>query len=107
MTCPILGVSLQCLRAFLVDARHDAGYQFDKPQRELQPDGFKPMPAVGRGVEEIRMRDVWGVYRVLYIARYPKAAFVLYAFQKKTLRTSARDIELARTRLREASKDRR
>jgi len=49
-----LGNSLPCLRDFREDARHDAGYQLDKVQRGQQPDDFKPMPTVGKGVEEIR-----------------------------------------------------
>jgi hypothetical protein len=50
-----LGDSLKCLRDFPDDARHDAGYQLDKVQRGDQPDDFKPMSAIGKGVEEIRV----------------------------------------------------
>ena len=46
-----LGDSLQCLREFPEDARHDAGYQLDKVQRGEQPDDFKPIAAIGKGVE--------------------------------------------------------
>ncbi len=101
-----LGDSLQCLRDFPVDARHDAGYQLDKVQRGLQPDDFKPMPAIGKGVEEIRIRDDSGIYRVIYTARLADATFVLHAFPKKTQRTSKRDIEIAKARFREMMKDR-
>lgn len=101
-----LGDSLQCLRDFPVDARHDAGYQLDKVQRGLQPDDFKPMPAIGKGVEEIRIRDDSGIYRVIYTARLADAIFVLHAFPKKTQRTSKRDIEIAKARFREMMKDR-
>ena len=52
-----LGDSLKCLRDFPEDARHDAGYQPDKVQRGDQPDDFKPMPAIGKSVEEIRVSD--------------------------------------------------
>src|ERR1039458_7507290 len=52
-----LGDSLKCLRDFPDDARHDAGYQLDKVQRGGQPDDFKPMPAIGKGMEEIRVSD--------------------------------------------------
>ena len=45
-----------------MDARHDAGYQLDKVQRGLQPDDFKPISAIGKGVEEIRLRDDSGIY---------------------------------------------
>jgi phage-related protein len=102
-----LGDSLQCLRDFPVDARQDAGYQLDKVQRGLQPDDFKPMPTIGRGVEEIRIRDDSGIYRVIYTARLAGAVLVLHAFEKKTQRTSQRDIEIAKARFREMMRDRR
>lgn len=102
-----LGDSLQRLRDFPADARHDAGYQLDKLQRGLQPDDFKPMPVIGKGVEEIRIRDDSGAYRVIYTARLPEAVIVLHAFRKKTQRTSKRDIEIAKGRLSELMKDRR
>ena len=102
-----LGDSLRCLRDFPVDARQDAGYQLDKVQRGLQPDDFKPMPTIGRGVEEIRIRDDSGIYRVIYTARLADAVLVLHAFEKKTQRTSQRDIEIAKARFREMMRDRR
>ena len=46
-----LGDSLKCLRDFPDGARHDAGYQLDKVQRRKQPDNFKPIPGIGRGME--------------------------------------------------------
>lgn len=94
-----LGDSLQCLREFPEDVRHDAGYQLEKLQRGEQPDDFKPMPSIGRGVEEIRIRDDSGAYRVIYLARRAEAVYVLHAFHKKTPATSQRDIETARKRL--------
>jgi phage-related protein len=97
----LLGDSLICLREFPEDARHDAGYQLDKVQRGEQPDDFKPMPSIGKGVEEIRVRDDTGVYRVVYTARLADAVYVLHAFQKKTQATAKRDIELANKRFTE------
>ena len=64
----------------------------------LQPDDLKPMPSIGKGVEEIRVRDDTGAYRVIYTARLADAVYVLHAFQKKTQATSKRDIELAKQR---------
>lgn len=93
-----LGDSLKRLRAFPDDARQDAGYQLDKVQRGEQPDDFKPMPSIGEGVEEIRVRDEAGVFRVIYTARSGAEVVVLHAFQKKTRETSKRDIALARVR---------
>lgn len=93
-----LGDSLKCLRDFPEDARQDAGYQLDKVQHGEQPDDFKPMPSIGKGVEEIRVRDDSGAYRVIYTARLADAVYVLHAFQKKTRATAKRDIDLARAR---------
>jgi len=63
------GDSLRCLRDFPGDAKHDVGYQPDKVQRGQQPDDLKPMPAIGKGVEEIRIWDDSGTYRVVYTPR--------------------------------------
>ena len=101
-----LGDSLKCLRDFPEDARHDTGYQLDLVQRGKQPDDFKPMPAIGRGVEEIRVRDEAGTYRVIYTARLADAVYVLHAFQKKTQATSKRDIDTARQRYAELMRGR-
>jgi phage-related protein len=93
-----LGDSLRSLREFPDDAKRDAGYQLDRVQHGLQPDDFKPMPTIGKGVEEIRVRDDTGAYRVIYTARLADAVYVLHAFQKKTQATSKRDIDLAKQR---------
>src|SRR6266540_2012245 len=55
-----------------------------KVQRGAQPDDFKPLAAVGKGVEEIRITDDSGAYRVIYVARRADAVYVLHAFHKKT-----------------------
>lgn len=93
-----LGDSLKCLREFPNDARQDVGYQLDRVQRGQQPNDFKPMPSIGQGVEEIRVRDETGIFRVIYTARLADAVYVLHAFQKKTQATSKRDIDTAKTR---------
>jgi phage-related protein len=81
--------------------RHDAGYQIDKIQRGEQPDDFKPMPAIGKGVEEIRVSDTSGAYRVIYLARRAEAVYVLHAFQKKTQATPKKDLAIAKVRFRQ------
>jgi phage-related protein len=93
-----LGDSLKCLRGFPKDARQDAGRQLDRVQRGNQPDDFKPMPSIGKGVEEIRVWDDAGTFRVIYTARLADAVYVLHAFQKKTHATSKRGIDTTRTR---------
>jgi len=99
-----LGNSLKCLREFPSDARQDAGRQIDRVQRGMQPDDFKPMPSIGKGVEEIRVWDESGTFRVIYTARRADAVYVLHAFQKKTQTTSKSDIELAKLRFAQLSR---
>lgn len=96
-----LGNSLEQLREFPQEAKQDAGYQMEKLQRGEQPDDFKPMPIIGKGVEELRIRDDTRAYRVIYTARRADAVYVLHAFQKKTRTTSKQDIELAAKRYRQ------
>ena len=58
------------------------------------------MSAVGPGVREIRVHT--GVeHRVCYVAAFAEGIYVLHVFQKKTRKTAARDLEIARTRYRE------
>ncbi len=100
-----MGASLKALREFPADARRDAGYQLESVQRGEAPDDFKPMPSVGKGVEELRIWDEAGTFRVTYTARLADAVWVLHAFQKKTQATAKRDIELAKARYAELMRD--
>ncbi|NBP03475.1 MAG: type II toxin-antitoxin system RelE/ParE family toxin [Proteobacteria bacterium] len=93
-----LGDSLNCLREFGVNAKQDAGFQLDKVQRGENPDDYKPMPSIGKGVEEIRVWDESGTYRIIYTARLADVIYVLHAFKKKTQATPKRDIDLAKAR---------
>jgi phage-related protein len=93
--------SLSDLMSFSDGAKRRAGFELDKVQRGEQPSDFKPMTSVGKGVEEIRLRDESGAYRVIYVARLADAVYVLHCFQKKTQQTAKRDIDLAAQRLKD------
>lgn len=80
----------------VVDA---AGYQLFRVQTGLDPDDWKPMPSIGPGVKEIRLRDATGAFRIIYIATRPQGVYVLHCFQKKSQKTNVHDIQLARERL--------
>lgn len=99
-----LGDSLERLRDFPESPRRRAGFQLDKLQRGLDPDDYKPMKTIGKGVEELRVRDARGAYRVIYLARLKDGVYVLHAFKKTTQRTSQVDIELAQARLAELNR---
>ena len=93
-----LGDSLRRLREFPPAAMHDLGYQLELVQNGAEPKDWKPMPSIGAGVRELRVR-AGGAFRLIYLATLPDAVHVLHAFQKKTRKTGALDVELARRRL--------
>jgi phage-related protein len=96
-----LGDSLDQLRGFPLAARRDAGFQLDKVEHGMEPDDWKPMTAIGSGVKEIRIRDVSGAYRVIYLAKLADAVYVLHCFQKKTQETSQQDMDIAKQRFKD------
>jgi phage-related protein len=94
-----LGSSRDDLRTFPAEVRRDFGEQLLRVQLGLAPVDFKPMPDVGSGVFEIRVH-VRGAWRLLYVAKFDDAIYVLHAFEKKTQRTPRSDLELASKRYR-------
>lgn len=96
-----LGNSLDALREFPSGARQTAGYQLDKIQHGNMPDDWKSMPSIGPGVQEIRIQEESGTFRVIYTAKLGDAVYVLHAFQKKTRRTAKHDIDLAKQRFKQ------
>ena len=59
------------------------------------------MNTVGQGVKEIRIRDAVGACRVMYVAKFVDAVYVLHCFQKKTEKTNKADLDLAAKRYRD------
>jgi phage-related protein len=100
------GSSLDDLKKFPASARRDAGFELSNVQSGLQPSDWKPMSTVGSGVGEIRIRDEAGIYRVIYVAKFEEAVYVLHAFEKKTRKTSKADIALARARYKALAEER-
>ena len=96
-----VGTSLDDLRDFPRSARRETGFQLDKVQNGEEADDWKPIPTVGSGVYEIRVRDESGAFRLMYVAKFPEAVYVLHTFQKKTRTTARRDLALARDRYQE------
>ena len=86
------------LRELPDDAKETAGHQLFKVQQGKEPDDWKPMPTVGAGVNEIRVRDESGIYRILYVAKFEEAIYVLHVFEKRSQKTSKGDIQLAKGR---------
>jgi phage-related protein len=99
------GSSRVDLDSFPESARSEAGYQLYLVQKGSDPDDWKPMSTVGPGVREIRIRDEAGAFRVIYVATFAEAVYVLHCFQKKTQQTRKQDIELAQRRYKELAKE--
>ena len=93
-TLDFVGGSLDDLTDFPLEARRAAGFDLWQVQRGLPPSDFKPMPAIGAGAFEIRVH-VLGEWRVIYVAKFESAVYVLHAFRKKTQKTRKEDIDLA------------
>ncbi len=93
-----VGTARDDLAAFPETARRSAGYELFMVQVGRDPADFKPMPSVGPGSHEIRIRDEAGAYRVIYVAKFKDAVYVLHAFQKKTRKTRQADMDLAAAR---------
>jgi len=100
------GNSLGCVRAFSDAARQATGFQLNRVQNGQQPFDWKSLESVGPGVTEIRIWAEKG-YRVIYLAKFAEAVYVLHAFEKKTQRTPKAELELARRRYRELIQERR
>ena len=99
------GSSLDDLRAFPLSARREAGHQLDQVQHGQEPDDWKPMAIIDKGVKEIRIRDAAGAFRIIYVAKLADVVYVLHCFQKKTEKASKTDLDLAAKRYRELQKE--
>ncbi len=95
-----LGSAREDLKRFPPDARARVGFELYRVQQGLEPRDWKPMTGVGRGVAELRVR-IGREFRVLYVAKFAEAIYVLHAFEKKSQKTTQRDLMIATERLRE------
>ena len=95
-----VGSSYNDLLAFPDESRRQAGFQLAKVQAGLDPDNWKPFDIVGAGTREIRINEQEGAFRVMYVAKFVEAVYVLHCFNKKTQATSRHDREIAEARYR-------
>jgi phage-related protein len=102
-----VGSAYDDLLEFPRDARKEAGFELRKVQAGLEPADWKPFDDVGAGARELRIRDASGAYRVLYVAKFEEAIYVLHCFQKKTQATNRQDKAIAAVRYRAVVKARR
>ncbi len=77
-----VGSAYDDLLAFPDESRKEAGFQWGKVQAGLEPTDWKPYDIVGVGTEEIRIKDPSGICRIMYVAKFEEAIYVLHCFQK-------------------------
>jgi len=95
-----IGSSYQNILDFPPEARKEAGHQLGKVQAGLEPDDWKPFGEAGAGIKEIRIWEKAGTYRVMYVAKFEEAIYVLHCFQKKTQATAKKDKDIVTARYR-------
>jgi phage-related protein len=95
-----VGSSYDDLMEFPREARRTAGFELGKVQAGLNPVDWKPFDLAGAGTREIRIRDIAGIYRVMCVAKFEEAIYVLHCFRKKTQATSKHDKDIAVARYR-------
>jgi len=61
----------------------------------------RPMPLIALGVDELRIKDRSGTYRVFYYTRLADSILIFHAFTKKTQKTPLTEMSLAQQRLKE------
>ena len=91
---------------FTVDARREAGHQLGLVQAGLDPDDWKPFDIVGAGTREIRINLNDGWFRVMYVAKFAEAIYVLHCFKKKSNATSKKDKDITAARYKAVIEDR-
>lgn len=101
-----VGSSYDDVLEFPSAARREAGFQLGRLKAGLDPEDWKPFDEVGAGVREVRIRDPNGIFRVMYVAKFEEAVYVLHCFQKKVQSTSKQDKEIAAIRYRAILRER-
>ena len=100
-----IGASLHDLKDFPQKARREAGFQIYNVQSGRNPDDWKPVKAVGTGVIEIRIHED-GEFRVILVAKFEEAIYILHAFQKKSQKIPKKNVQLAKTRYEQVLEER-
>ena len=96
-----LGDTKEIVRAFPESARLTIGHDLYLIEQSEQPNNWKPMTTVGRGVRELRAKDSGNIFRTIYVVKKTTGIWILHAFAKKSQKTAQKDINLAKQRLKE------
>jgi len=90
------------VRTWPKEVTEEVGRQLNKVEYGGRPTDFKPLLTVGSGVFEIRHSEDGDQYRLIYVAKFKEAIYVLHVItKKKTQKTTKHDIDLAKGRFNE------
>ena len=92
-----LGQTYKDVKSYPKKVKREIGFNLDRLQRGLEPCDWKNLVGLGQGIQEIRIHEM-NEYRVVYIAKFAEAIYILHSFVKKTQQTSHKDIELIKNR---------
>ena len=93
-----IGTAYSDFLTFPATAKRDAGYQLHRVQNDLPPENWKIISELGAGVCELRLREDTGIFRVMYVAKFDDAIYVLHCFKKKTQKMTGPDKEVTSAR---------
>lgn len=98
-----VGSTLEDVKQFPDNIKREIGFDLDLVQQGLLPRDYKAMKNLGSGIMEIRVRDISGAFRLVYVAKFEDAiyclhGFHLHGFQKKTQKTSSKDLAIIKAR---------
>jgi phage-related protein len=104
--CIFIGSSLKDLKRFPATVQNRVGYALNQVQEGDEPIAAKALKGFGgRTILELIDDFGGGTYRAIYTVRFAGVVYVLHAFQKKSkkgIATPRQDIDLIKSRLRDA-----
>ena len=95
------GDSLDVVRDFPEGIRKKLGEDIRRVQTGSKPIDSRPMSSIGSKVFELRQRDQAGWYRTIYLGLIDGKLHILHSFIKKSAKTPANDLKIAKDRLKD------
>jgi phage-related protein len=100
-----MGSAIDDLKEFPGEVQDEIGTALSAAQFGRKAPSAKPWHGEGSGVFEIVENFSTDTYRAVYTVRFPRAVYVLHAFQKKSRsgrKTDKQDVDMVGRRLRAA-----
>lgn len=95
------GDCLEVLRTFSAIMKRNFGREIQRLQEGERPLNSRPMQSIGQGVFELKQSDDDGWYRIVYLKKIAGRLFMLHSFVKKSAKTSRKDLNIAKNRLKQ------